>query len=141
MVDDRKVISRIKEPVPEEVIVLTWVEVSDSDSDLTPCIVTTGAGEKALPVYSDEKKMGAAIRHITSREERRKMNNKGRGLVGVPMPWAKAAKLGLAVGVDYVGLDMYSEGPQVPWRTFYPNDSPGEGVLKAAMSRHRPGPN
>jgi hypothetical protein len=127
-------------PPPDEVLVLSIVDVSGDEPEFEPYTVITAAGETALPVYTNEKMLAYAVQEFTNRHERRKMNKENRGFVGAKFPWGKAGHMAAELGVDYIGLDMYSHGTRVPWRTFYPSKDLSESMGKAEASKQRRGP-
>lgn len=105
--------------VPEEVLVLGAVGTEGFE----PLVITDADGERALPVFTENEKLGRAIRTLVHGTPTMKDLNR-RGLVpgGVGFTFQEAARMALDAGCDYVGLDM---GQGTSFRTFHLHTAKG----------------
>lgn len=105
---------KFAEDIPEEVIVLGAVSAEQGFEALA---ITDADGELALPVFSDDAKLGRAVQDLI-RGTPTMEDLKRRGFVtgGVSFSFQEAARMALDAGCDYIGLDM---GQDTSFRTFY----------------------
>ena len=94
-----------------------------STEGFEPLVITDADGERALPVFTENAKLGRAVRSLVHGTPTMKELNR-RGLVpgGVSFTFREAGLMSLDAGCDYMGLDM---GQGVSFRTFYLHTAKG----------------
>lgn len=90
-----------------------------AEEGFEPIVITDADREIALPVFTNQPKLGRAIEDLVHGSPAME-ELKRRGFVagGVGFTFEEATQMALEAGCDYVGLDM---GQGSSFRTFYPH--------------------